>query len=104
MDEYHGNFEDDETDGLATPVTYSELDDSLKEEARSRLEELIVYFIDEAGHTPEEIDGEEILPMFCEEFCEALDDPGAPGRKLIPDDAMMSLFNEIRRRAAERNF
>ena len=104
MNEYNGNFEDDETDGLAAPVTYSELDDSLKEEARSRLEELISFFIDEAGHAPEEIDGEEILPMFCEEFCEALDDPGAPFRKLIPDDAMMSLFSEIKRRAAERDF
>jgi hypothetical protein len=103
MDEYHGNAEDDEAPEVFTPVTYSELSAPLKEEARSRLEELISYFINEAGCIPEEIDAEEILPMFCEEFCEAVDDPGSPERKLVPDRAMMSLFNKIRRKVAEKN-
>jgi hypothetical protein len=98
MDEYNGNAADDGIPETLTLVTYSELSESLKEEARSRLEELIAYFIDEA----EEICAEEILPMFCEEFCEAVDDEPTD-RKLIPDNAMMLFYNEILRRAARKD-
>jgi hypothetical protein len=102
MDEYGGNAADYEISETLTPVTYSELNGPLKEEARSRLEELIAYFIDEAGHTPEEISAEDIVPMFCEEFCEAADEEPT-GRKLVPDDAMMSLYNEILGRAMKQD-
>jgi hypothetical protein len=101
MDEYNGDATDDEIPATLTPVTYSELSESLKEEACSRLEELITYFIYEAGHAPEEIDAEEILPIFCEEFCEAVDEEPA-NRKLIPDDAMISLYNEILGRVTKK--
>jgi hypothetical protein len=102
MDESNGNAADDGIPETLTPVTYSELSESLKEEARSRLEELIIYFIDEAGHSPEEIGAEEILPMFCEEFCEAVDEE-PEDRKLVPDDAMISVYNEILGRITERD-
>jgi hypothetical protein len=101
MDEYNGDAIDDEVSETLTPVTYSELSESFKEEARSRLEELITYFIDEAGHAPEEIDAEEILSMFCEEFCEAVNEEPTD-RKLVPDDAMISLSNEILGRVTKK--
>jgi hypothetical protein len=103
MNEHNVDAADDEISETLTPVTYSELSGPLKGEARSRLEELIAYFIDEAGHTPEEISSEEILPMFCEEFCEAVDEEPAD-RKLVPDGAMISLYNEILGRVMERKF
>jgi hypothetical protein len=75
MNEYRENAGDDEISEVFTPVTYSKLSAPLKEEVRLRLEELIFCFINEIGCAPEESDAEEILPMFCKEFCEAIDGP-----------------------------
>jgi hypothetical protein len=82
-------------------VIYSQLTDPLKEEARSELEELILWFIWETGHIPEGDDIKWIIQTFREEFSESVSSSEEVGLELITDDGVISLFNDILERNAD---
>ena len=75
------------------PVLYSELDDALKTETRSRMEELISEYLEFAEYMPDKEDMDEILNRLCEEITDTINGEIADSIEFTTDKDCYVLFD-----------